>query len=377
MGGNAFITPLWVPVLIRRLNCLAGKPQNIDHSVIIMPVFPHVEPNENMSKAARVFKALFTYTFDLLMFIYLVPRGTQLTIKLCSMIFLKMTAFCGTGYVNYALVMTLKADRGVVEQNQMTLTTAEILGLPENECGRSKREVTAGWEEFLLKMAGKEDQTGKEAVIDTNDALVHDIFDHSEFLPSNNSSLTTALDKNNTDTEKAGAVQTNPSMDSQFIDDTLQIFINYLDLDNFTLSALDEDPDLGEPYVDFLPDKVNFEATSSLAEEKQESQKVVDKNRAHTSSSSLKKKEKNREKGLRRKSKSPKNNRKQQEFKKRDKLILTKLDFKVIIVSIIVALQAACTLLLLITLIGVFKLIKANKTRALSNIEAETLTTSL
>jgi len=70
----------------------------------------------------------------------------------------------GTGYVNYALVLTLQADRGVVEPSSITLTTAQLLGLPQG-CSddRVKRDIGAGWQEFLNKMAQEEAVTNDPA----------------------------------------------------------------------------------------------------------------------------------------------------------------------------------------------------------------------
>ena len=271
-----------------------------------MPVFPHVEPDTRMSTAARVFKAVFLYLFDLGMTSFLVPRGVPLNIRLATMIFIRLGAICSTGYVNFALVTTLKADRGVVEPSQLTMTTAQILGLPEVKCGRAKREITAGWEEFLLKMAAKDEveqlqvdgilqlnQT-KNMQLDEGDHVkrkTEEVKNFSTFLPKS-LKLDDDLHLSEPMTEEAKPNLSStllPTDSSKLTDSLVDIFTEYFDL-NQNYTGVDqemEEMDFGEgSHINLLdkeiPDgsKVTDgvkEGNKSKAEKKQQQQEEPSK----------------------------------------------------------------------------------------------------
>ena len=234
----------------------------------IMPVFPHVEPNTRMSTAAKVFKAVFLYLFDLGMTSFLVPRGVPLNIRLATMIFIRLGAICSTGYVNFALVTTLKADRGVVEPSKLTMTTAQILGLPEVRCGRAKREITAGWEEFLLKMAAEDEveQLQVDGILQLNQTenMQLDEDDHvkrkteevknfSTFLPKS-LKLDDDLHQSEPETTKVrhNTSALHPTDSRKLTDNLIDIFTEYFDLEqNYTFT--DPEMDFEEGFqVDLL-----------------------------------------------------------------------------------------------------------------------------
>ena len=233
-----------------------------------MPVFPHVEPNTRMSTAAKVFKAVFLYLFDLGMTSFLVPRGVPLNIRLATMIFIRLGAICSTGYVNFALVTTLKADRGVVEPSKLTMTTAQILGLPEVRCGRAKREITAGWEEFLLKMAAEDEveQLQVDGILQLNQTenMQLDEDDHvkrkteevknfSTFLPKS-LKLDDDLHQSEPETTKVrhNTSALHPTDSRKLTDNLIDIFTEYFDLEqNYTFT--DPEMDFEEGFqVDLL-----------------------------------------------------------------------------------------------------------------------------
>lgn len=116
-----------------------------------MPVPPHVEPNANCSKAQKIAKMVFLYVFDFLLVLYIIPRGVKLTVRLASMIFLKMTAVSLSVWIQYVLVMTLQANKGLVEPTTLTMSAEKLLGLPEAPgCNnRVRREVRSTWENLL------------------------------------------------------------------------------------------------------------------------------------------------------------------------------------------------------------------------------------
>ena len=116
-----------------------------------MPVPPHVEPNANLSKAQKIAKMVFLYLFDFLLVLYIIPRGVKLTVRLASMIFLKMTAVSLSIWIQYVLVMTLQANKGLVEPTTLTMSAERLLGLPEAPgCNnRVRREVRSTWEDLL------------------------------------------------------------------------------------------------------------------------------------------------------------------------------------------------------------------------------------
>ena len=123
-----------------------------------MPVPPHVEPNANLSKVQKVAKMIFLYLFDFLLVLYIIPRGVKLTVRLASMIFLKMTAVSLSVYIQYVLVLTLQANKGLVAPTTLTMSTERLLGLPEAPgCNRVRREARSTWEDLLNQMAGEEE----------------------------------------------------------------------------------------------------------------------------------------------------------------------------------------------------------------------------
>ena len=120
-----------------------------------MPVPAHVEPNPNLTRMERCSKMVFMYLFDYLLFFWIVPRGVKLTIRLASMVFLKLSALSVTIYIQYALVLTLQANKGLVPQTTLTMSTEQILGLPEDTgCHRVKRTAQSSWEDLIVQMAG-------------------------------------------------------------------------------------------------------------------------------------------------------------------------------------------------------------------------------
>ena len=268
-----------------------------------MPVFPHVEPDTRMSTAARVFKAVFLYLFDLGMTSFLVPRGVPLNIRLATMIFIRLGAICSTGYVNFALVTTLKADRGVVEPSQLTMTTAQILGLPEVKCGRAKREITAGWEEFLLKMAAKDEveqlqvdgflqqnQT-EDMQLDKGDQVkrkTEEVKNFSTFLPKS-LKLDDDLHQSEPMTEEAKPNLSStllPTDSSKLTDSLVDIFTEYFDL-NQNYTGVDQEMDFGEgSHINLLDKEIPEgskvtegvkEGNKSKAEKKQQQQEEQSK----------------------------------------------------------------------------------------------------
>ena len=67
------------------------------------------------------------YLFDLQLFLWILPRGVKMTIRLATMIFLRLGLITSTAYVNFALVSTIKADRGMIEPNTLTMSTSKII----------------------------------------------------------------------------------------------------------------------------------------------------------------------------------------------------------------------------------------------------------
>ena len=154
-----------------------------------MPVPPHVEPNANLSKAQKVAKMVFLYLFDFLLVLYIIPRGVKLTVRLASMIFLKMTAVSLSIWIQYVLVITLQANKGLVEPTTLTMSAERLLGLPEAPgCNnRVRREVRSTWEDLLGQIADEEEVSKiKMSIPDLDEssiASVNATYEHS-FLPS-------------------------------------------------------------------------------------------------------------------------------------------------------------------------------------------------
>ena len=101
---------------------------------------------------------IFLYIFDFLLVLYIIPRGVKLTVRLASMIFLKMTAVSLSVYIQYVLVLTLQANKGLVAPTTLTMSAERLLGLPEAPgCNRVRREARSTWEDLLSQMAGEEE----------------------------------------------------------------------------------------------------------------------------------------------------------------------------------------------------------------------------
>ena len=258
-----------------------------------MPVPPHVEPNANLSKAQKIAKMVFLYVFDFLLVLYIIPRGVKLTVRLASMIFLKMTAVSLSIWIQYVLVMTLQANKGLVEPTTLTMSAERLLGLPEAPgCNnRVRREVRSTWEDLLGQIDEEEvskikvdfpdlDESTMASVNATyelpsswnttaavNSTAEHKILDENVFINFNMTEeevelgeeihLTNLDEPDGSFTKASNQTHDNSSQaarDSHLIDTTLEILTNFFELQepDVELPVNSDEDDLDEYALDLL-----------------------------------------------------------------------------------------------------------------------------
>ena len=310
-----------------------------------MPIFAHSEPSENLSKMQRITKAVCLYLFDLMMFMWLIPRGVQLTIRLASMIFLKMTAVSVTVYVNYALVLTLQADRGLIPQSQLTMSTEQLLGLPQTGCTRARRSADSGWEEMLEKMAGEARQPVEVTIPEIDDSM-KDIFNVTspeieenmkesfnvtgKNMPSINTSLVSVKISNDTYTNGTQAER-----DLLLLDAVVDIFVDYFGLNYDIEDENDLSPtlfDSEDGVFNSTTEKLLSDLVSKIPQNKK------DNGKAH-------KKTKGGKKGKR-------------SYKTK---IFSRLDLKIIVAALLLTIMGTCFLLSGVLCISCCKSFKTQK----------------
>ena len=267
-----------------------------------MPVPAYVEPSSKLSKVGKVAKATFLYLFDLQLFLWILPRGVKMTIRLATMIFLRLGLITSTAYVNFALVSTIKADRGMIEPNTLTMSTSKILGIPDRDCGSHNRQKrSTGWDKMIEKMArdqpisqktiaekasSMEEEQMLSSLFDTTTSKtkgVREEFsnatttlpeDYQDVIFSNGSFTEDSLDA----TFTSGTSQTNSTTPSDriLIDTVLEVLLEYFDLSEADIDfTYDEQDDFG---ADFLSDKMAQKASQKTkASKKRKSCKILSK----------------------------------------------------------------------------------------------------
>ena len=267
-----------------------------------MPVPAYVEPSSKLSKVGKVAKATFLYLFDLQLFLWILPRGVKMTIRLATMIFLRLGLITSTAYVNFALVSTIKADRGMIEPNTLTMSTSKILGIPDRDCGSHNRQKrSTGWDKMIEKMArdqpisqktlaekasSMEEEQMLSSLFDTTTSKtkgVREEFsnatttlpeDYQDVIFSNGSFPEDSLDA----TFTSGTSQTNSTTPSDriLIDTVMEVLLEYFDLSEADIDyTYDEQDDFG---ADFLSDKMAQKASQKTkASKKRKSCKILSK----------------------------------------------------------------------------------------------------
>ena len=252
-----------------------------------MPVPAYVEPSSNLSKVGKVARATFLYLFDLQLFLWILPRGVKMTIRLASMIFLKLGLISSTAYVNFALVSTIKADRGMIEPNTLTMSTGRILGVPDKDCSNSRQKRSTGWDKMIEKMAMDQPTAQKTLAEKTSsmdeEQMINSIFDpntsKTQGVKEEFSNATTTLPEDFSDVIfnngtlpedfsdvifNNGTFLTNftgPS-DQNLVDTVVEVLLEYFDLQ---LSEADLDytyDDQDEFEADFLSDRLAQKVSS-------------------------------------------------------------------------------------------------------------------
>ena len=267
-----------------------------------MPVPAYVEPSSKLSKVGKVAKATFLYLFDLQLFLWILPRGVKMTIRLATMIFLRLGLITSTAYVNFALVSTIKADRGMIEPNTLTMSTSKILGIPDRDCGSHNRQKrSTGWDKMIEKMASDQPISQKtiaeKASSMEEEEMLSSLFDTTTFktkgVREEFSNATTALPEDYQDvifsngsftedsldaTFTSGTSQTNSTTPSDriLIDTVLEVLLEYFDLSEADIDyTYDEQDDFG---ADFLSDKMAQKASQKTkASKKRKSCKILSK----------------------------------------------------------------------------------------------------
>ena len=267
-----------------------------------MPVPAYVEPSSKLSKVGKVAKATFLYLFDLQLFLWILPRGVKMTIRLATMIFLRLGLITSTAYVNFALVSTIKADRGMIEPNTLTMSTSKILGIPDRDCGSHNRQKrSTGWDKMIEKMASDQPISQKtiaeKASSMEEEEMLSSLFDTTTFktkgVREEFSNATTALPEDYQDvifsngsftedsldaTFTSGTSQTNSTTPSDriLIDTVMEVLLEYFDLSEADIDyTYDEQDDFG---ADFLSDKMAQKASQKTkASKKRKSCKILSK----------------------------------------------------------------------------------------------------
>ena len=247
-----------------------------------MPVPAYVEPNTNLTKMERYAKATFLYIFDLQLFLWIVPRGVKLTLRLASMVFLKLGLVSSTAYINFALVSTIRADRGLIPPSTLTMSTGRILGLPAKNCHREKRSTGSGWNELLERMTMEQDttiRTPAEKIISLDEEeLIETVFGSNtsatKGAEEEYSNVTTPIlddftdvipDGNNSVLNDSMDVVPTGHPDQNLVDTAVQVLLEYFDLQ---LTAADIDStdydydDEMEMGAEFLSNKLAQEVSS-------------------------------------------------------------------------------------------------------------------
>ena len=290
-----------------------------------MPVPPHVEPNANLSKAQKIAKMVFLYLFDFLLVLYIIPRGVKLTVRLASMIFLKMTAVSLSVWIQYVLVMTLQANKGLVEPTTLTMSAERLLGLPEAPgCNnRVRREVRSTWEDLLGQIDEEEvskikvdfpdlDESTMASVNATyepsflpsswnttaavNSTAEHKILDENVFINFNVTEeevelgeeihLTNLDEPDGSFTKASNKTHDNSSQaarDSHLIDTTLEILTNFFELQDVEPQRLpvnsDEDA-LDEYALDLLDQLTDPKPSAKRSADQPEQKEGEEKKKA-------------------------------------------------------------------------------------------------
>ena len=267
-----------------------------------MPVPAYVEPSSKLSKVGKVAKATFLYLFDLQLFLWILPRGVKMTIRLATMIFLRLGLITSTAYVNFALVSTIKADRGMIEPNTLTMSTSKILGIPDRDCGSHNRQKrSTGWDKMIEKMASDQPISQKtiaeKASSMEEEEMLSSLFDTTTFktkgVREEFSNATTALPEDYQDVIFSNGSFTEDSLDATFtsgnfqtnsttpsdrilIDTVLEVLLEYFDLSEADIDfTYDEQDDFG---ADFLSDKMAQKASQKTkASKKRKSCKILSK----------------------------------------------------------------------------------------------------
>ena len=267
-----------------------------------MPVPAYVEPSSKLSKVGKVAKATFLYLFDLQLFLWILPRGVKMTIRLATMIFLRLGLITSTAYVNFALVSTIRADRGMIEPNTLTMSTSKILGIPDRDCGSHNRQKrSTGWDKMIEKMASDQPISQKtiaeKASSMEEEEMLSSLFDTTTFktkgVREEFSNATTALPEDYQDvifsngsfpedsldaTFTSGTFQTNSTTPSDriLIDTVMEVLLEYFDLSEADIDyTYDEQDDFG---ADFLSDRMAQKASQKTkGSKKRKSCKILSK----------------------------------------------------------------------------------------------------
>jgi len=267
-----------------------------------MPVPAYVEPSSKLNKVGKVAKATFLYLFDLQLFLWILPRGVKMTIRLATMIFLRLGLITSTAYVNFALVSTIRADRGMIEPNTLTMSTSKILGIPDRDCGSHNRQKrSTGWDKMIEKMASDQPISQKtiaeKASSMEEEEMLSSLFDTTTFktkgVREEFSNATTALPEDYQDVIFSNGTFTEDSLDATFtsgtsqtnsttpsdrilIDTVLEVLLEYFDLSEADIDfTYDEQDDFG---ADFLSDKMAEKASQKTkASKKRKSCKILSK----------------------------------------------------------------------------------------------------
>ena len=244
-----------------------------------MPVPAYVEPSSKLSKVGKVAKATFLYLLDLQLFLWILPRGVKMTIRLATMIFLRLGLITSTAYVNFALVSTIKADRGMIEPNTLTMSTSRILGVPDRDCSHNRQKRSTGWDKMIEKMARDQPISQKtlaeKASSMEEEQMLNSIFDtttsKTKGVREEFSNATTTLPEDYQDvifnngslpedsldaTFNNGTFQTNSTTPSDriLIDTVMEVLLEYFDLSEADIDYTYDEQDDFE--ADFLSDRM-------------------------------------------------------------------------------------------------------------------------
>ena len=257
-----------------------------------MPVPAYVEPSSNLSKVGKVAKATFLYLFDLQLFLWILPRGVKMTIRLATMIFLRLGLLTSTAYVNFALVSTIQADRGMIEPNTLTMSTSKILGVPDRDCSHSRQKRSTGWDRMVEKMAmdqpNHQKTLAEKASSMEEDQMLNSIFDpttsKTKGVKEEFSNATTTLPEDvifNNGSLPEDAIFNNGSLpenfsDANLVDTVVEVLLEYFDLSEADIDYTYDDQDNFE--ADFLSDRMAQKASQKTeGSKKRKSCKILSK----------------------------------------------------------------------------------------------------